>query len=515
MMRIADRLAAHRILPEVVVSAGDITRVIAREVRSGRARKIGPRLYTTNTADDPAAVVRRNLWVLLGQLLPGAIVGYRTALDGVPSKDGAVFLAGRYARSIRLPGHTVYVARGPGPLEGDNPFMGGLFIASRERALLESVEASRHRSAGVRGITDSELQQWLERQLQIGGEGALNTIRDRTRALAPLLHAEQARDRIDAIIGGLLGTRRTTLTAPAALARLAGRPYDAGRLRLLETLLTELRARPMPSRPDRQADVDAWRNSAFFDAYFSNHIEGTEFELGEAMQIVLEGRIPAARPQDAHDVLGTFRLLMDRSAFARSATSMGTDAFVALVKERHARMLSERPEVRPGQFKDKANRAGETVFVAPELVHGTLQTGFEMLRALSDPFAKAAFVMFLLGEVHQFDDGNGRLARVFMNAELAAAGETRILIPSVYRDDYLLALRALSRQSRPQPFVAMLDRAQRFASELDFTVLPRVVEVLTACGAFAEPGTGVLRLPSELGQRPVHGTTGPGASDTA
>ena len=102
------------------------------------------------------------------------------------------------------------------------------------------------------------------------------------------------------------------------------------------------------------------------------------------------------------------------------------------------------------------------------------------------------------GEVHPFDDGNGRLARVFMNAELAAAGETRIIIPTVYRDDYLLALRALSRQSRPQPFVAMLDRAQRFAGELDFRVLPRVVEVLTACSAFAEPGVGVLRLPSEL-----------------
>ena len=125
-----------------------------------------------------------------------------------------------------------------------------------------------------------------------------------------------------------------------------------------------------------------------------------------------------------------------------------------------------------------------------------------MMRAVDDPFGRAAFVMFLVAEVHPFDDGNGRVARLFMNAEMAAAGETRIIVPTVFRDDYLLALRALSRQTRPGPFVAMLDRAQRFASELDFRVLPQVVEVLTACNAFLEAGEGTLRLPSELDRQP-------------
>jgi hypothetical protein len=510
----ANRTVARPALPEVVISNRDLTKLIAREVKSGRAKKIGPRLYTTNTADSPADVVRRNLWVLLGQMLPDAVVGYRTALDGVPSQDGAVFLTGPYSRTIRLPGHTVYLVRGPGPLEGDSPFMGRLYIASRERALLESVAASRRRSAQVRGLNDQELQQRLERQLQIGGEEALNALRDKIRVLAPMLRAERAAARINDIIGTLLGTRRASITSPSALARLAGRPYESGRLRLFEALLAELRARPTVSRPDRNIDGDASRHAAFFDAYFSNYIEGTEFELGEAIQLVLENKLPVTRPKDAHDVIGTFRLLIDRSSLARSVASMDSDSFVALLKERHARMLIERPEVRPGQFKEQANRAGETQFVPPELVHGTLQTGFEMMRAVDDPFGKAAFVTFLVAEVHPFDDGNGRLARLFMNAELAAAGETRILVPTVYRDDYLLALRALSRQRRPQPFVAMLDRAQQFASELDFRVLPRVIEVLTACNAFDEPGKDTLRLPSELERRPVEGTAGPAAGTT-
>jgi hypothetical protein len=497
------RTAPRRSLPEVVLSNSELTRVVAREVARGRLKKIGPRLYTTNTTDTPAAIVRRNLWVLLGQLVPNAIVGYRTALDGTPGPDGRVYLSGAYARTIRLPGHNVHIARGPARLEGDAPFVGGLHLASPERALLESAEAAHRRGALSRGISDRQLQDRLERTLQIGGERALNELRDRARGLAPALRAERTFARIDDIIGTLLGTRRATVTSQGALARAAGKPYDPTRLSLFESLLAELRGRPSVSRPDRNIDDDAWRHSAFFDAYFSNYIEGTEFEIGEAFAIVFDNKIPAARPKDAHDILGTFRLLTDRVAIAASIVAGDSDAFIGSLRERHARMLGARPEVRPGEFKTEANRAGETGFVVPELVPGTLQRGFEMMRALSDPFALAAFVMFLIAEVHPFDDGNGRLARVFMNAELAAVRETRIIVPTVYRDDYLQALRALSRRRRPTAFVEMLDRAQRFASELDFRILPRVTEVLTACDAFLEPGEGRLRLPSEAKQRPA------------
>ena len=68
--------------------------------------------------------------------------------------------------------------------------------------------------------------------------------------------------------------------------------------------------------------------------------------------------------------------------------------------------------------------------------------------------------MFLVAEVHPFADGNGRLARVMMNAELIAGGQARIIIPTVYRDDYLGALRALSRSERAEVLPRMLDHAQ-------------------------------------------------------
>src|SRR3546814_14230139 len=97
--------------------------------------------------------------------------------------------------------------------------------------------------------------------------------------------------------------------------------------------------------------------------------------------------------------------------------------------------MDGRPDKNPDAFKTKVNRAGETVFVAPDLVTGTLERGFAFVQALAEPFQRAAFMMFLVSEVHPFTDGNGRTARIMMNAELVAGGEERIIIPTAYRTD--------------------------------------------------------------------------------
>jgi Fic family protein len=95
-------------------------------------------------------------------------------------------------------------------------------------------------------------------------------------------------------------------------------------------------------------------------------------------------------------------------------------------------------------------------------------------------------MMFLVADVHPFIDGNCRIARVMMNAELVAHGSNTIIIPTVYREDYLLALRALSRRNRSAPFVDMLYRAQKF-SRLDFSAYPKVLAELRRRNWFKEP----------------------------
>ena len=80
---------------------------------------------------------------------------------------------------------------------------------------------------------------------------------------------------------------------------------------MFRVLHAALRDHPPLSRlaPDRGPEGNA--TLAFFEAYFSNFIEGTEFAVGEAADIVFRGIIPKERPEDAHDVLGTWRIVSD------------------------------------------------------------------------------------------------------------------------------------------------------------------------------------------------------------
>jgi Fic family protein len=158
-------------------------------------------------------------------------------------------------------------------------------------------------------------------------------------------------------------------------------------------------------------------------------------------------------------------------------------------------MLHARPETHPGRFKEVANRAGDTLFVTPELVVGTMTRGLSILPSLADPFQRAVFMMFFISETHPFNDGNGRLARAMMNAELIAGGQRRIIIPTAYRDDYLGGLRRLSRQDDPRTLIQVLDFAQRFTAAIDFRNLDEAGLALEECGAFRTGEDARLRMP--------------------
>jgi hypothetical protein len=60
----------------------------------------------------------------------------------------------------------------------------------------------------------------------------------------------------------------------------------------------------LPSRPVAARSGEASASLTFFEAEFSNFIEGGEFEVTEAADIVLNTVIPADQPEDAPDVLG-------------------------------------------------------------------------------------------------------------------------------------------------------------------------------------------------------------------
>lgn len=480
--------------PEVFVSNSAISKAVYDAVARGELRRIGSRLYTRNLTDDPERLVRRNWYHLITSYYPDALIADRTALENKPATDGSVFLISAKRAETQLPGLTLRPRQGAEPIDSDKPFAGGVRLASVARAYLENMRPSRARGGRVpRTLTREELEQRLDALLRVQGENALNKLRDDARAIAPALGLTAEFDALNDLIGAFLGTREAKTESAVGKARAAGQPYDPDRVVLFETLFAALReAIPAPREASAKAG-DALANLAFFEAYFSNFIEGTEFSVGEAREIVFEGAIPAERPEDAHDVLGTFRIvsdMQDMHILPENAADLE-----ALLRRRHATLMQARPDKNPGIFKTKINQAGSTVFVAPDLVNGTLERGFEFYRALGEPFHRAVFMMLLVSEVHPFADGNGRTARIMMNAELVAAGQERIIIPTAYRTDYLGALKAFSKNAQTMPLIRMLDVAQSYTGMIDWSSFEGARTMLEETNAFAEGADAKLRIP--------------------
>lgn len=71
--------------------------------------------------------------------------------------------------------------------------------------------------------------------------------------------------------------------------------------------------------------------------------------------------------------------------------------------------------------------------------------------------------MFLVNEIHPFLDGNGRIASEMMNAELVKENQSKIIIPTMFRDDYMGGLKKLTIQSDAGIFIRMMERVREFS----------------------------------------------------
>ncbi len=483
---------------EVLYGSSDtaVSKQLSRWERTGNICKIAPRLYTTNLEDSPEVIVRRNLFAILGHLYPGAMLSHRSALEFQPTATGQLFLTYKYTRKASLPGIILRFLQGAGPIEGDNPVSGELHASQRERAFLENFQLSRQRGADAKTLPLAKIEERLEQIIRVNGEAALNHVRERARQVAEQLSMQREFTKLNAVISALLSTHPSRiLTSPVAAARAFGLPYDPARLALFETLFQDINQQEFRYREERNNDPEAFRNFAFFESYFSNYIEGTVFEVDEAKRIIASQNPLQARHEDSHDVLGTYRLVANQKEMSKTPRS--PDELIAILQYRHKTLLSARGDKHPGEFKDRNNFAGQTAFVAYELVRGTLVKSFDFYQTLQHPFARAAYIMFVVSEVHPFLDGNGRVARVMMNAELVKANQTRIIIPTVYRDDYMGALRRLTRRGDPQAYVRMLARAQEFSDTIVGPAMDTMQGQLEASSAFLEHTEGKLKIKSD------------------
>ena len=461
---------------------------ISRLARSGRLRQIYRGIYTSDLNSPLEQIIRPNWRQITEYLYPGSVIAYRSAHFCKPDDGGNIFLvSGNRARQIAFPGLTLNILPGPTAVQSykdslnDTPY-GKLFISSEARRLLENLYS--RKGSDLRTMGRTWVESYLSKLCTIRGEHKLNALRDDAKAIAPQLGLEVQFKTLNTIVSALMQTGKArSLRAADALARAAGKPYDPDRIEIFETLFSALR-KPFPIIEDQANTGKGAFHFAFFESYFSNYIEGTTFTVEEASEIIFDGKMIPKRNEDSHDVLGTFKAIMEQPF--RSKPPKDEDDFLVWLQQCNLQILSSRPDKNPGEWKEQANQAGNTIFVQPELAKGTLREGFKRIALLEDPFARALMAMFVVTEVHPFMDGNGRTARLTMNAYLTQHSASRIIIPTAYREDYLLPLKVLSQNNDPSPFIRSMTRAWRWTAGFDYSNFPNLWEKMKACNAFTD-----------------------------
>lgn len=479
---------------EIIFSSSDsnISRKISLAGKAGKLKKIAPRIYTSNMLDSTESIVKRNLIDILAWRYPNAIISHRSAQELRPTDDGEFFLTYNFRKKISdLPGITLNINEGPKAIEGDI-LLNGIYIASEYRWMLECMQISKRQGEQSKVLPISFIENRLEKMILIQGEDKLNEFRDKLREVSVLLNMPIEFEKLNRIISALMSTHNVNvLTNDSSRARAAGVPSDAARLELFSILFNELNDHFFIERTNKNIDEDSYRMFSFFEGYFSNYIEGTRFTINEAKSIVETGIAIPKRIKDSHDILGTFTVISNRAEMNKIPST--PEELFELLQNRHRILMCEREDCNPGQFKDKNNQAGNTLFVDHRLVRGTLMQGFKYYAALKEPMARAIFMMFMISEVHPFVDGNGRIARIMMNAELFRGGQSRIIVPTVFREDYILALRKLTRSKEPATYIRVMEKLHKFSDNLYGNDFDELNNYLVECNAYEEPEKAHLK----------------------
>ena len=483
-------------IPEVFLSNEYPRQQIYALRKQGKIKKIASMLYTSNVDEDTDSIIHRNMWRILELLYPDAIISERTAVEMKVTSDGSLFVISDKKRSVTIGNLTIRPKKGAQPQPTDMPFMSKLYMASPARIILENAVPSRSKNGVSRGLSRKELEIYIHNIITDKGEDAINKLRDEMRKLAPQIGLQNEFESVNKLISTLLRTHDGKLESNVGTARSQGFPFDARRIELFAKLFSELEKTAPIIRSGKSSMI-----LSFFDAYFSNFIEGTKFTIDEAEEIVFKNTIPVNRPEDAHDIKSTFDIISNESEMKKIPRSF--DDFMNLLMTRHEILMGGRPDKNPGQIKQRSNQAGSVIFVKPELVSGTLKQGFEIYKKLTSPFSKAVFMMFLVAEVHPFDDGNGRIGRIMMNAELISAGEQRIIIPIIFHNNYIAALKAISHNAITNPLVRTLDFAQKYTGMINWNNFEDALEDLTKTRAFLDSNEAEdeglrLVLPSKI-----------------
>ena len=85
-----------------------------------------------------------------------------------------------------------------------------------------------------------------------------------------------------------------------------------------------------------------------------------------------------------------------------------------------------------------------------------------------------------------------------MNAKLVRADQSRIIVPTVFREDYILALRKLTRHKDPLAYINVMTKLHQFSDNFCGVYFSEIKTNHATCNAYEEPSQAKTRIIDRL-----------------
>lgn len=192
--------------------------------------------------------------------------------------------------------------------------------------------------------------------------------------------------------------------------------------------------------------------------YSSNALEGNTLNLSETKIAIEDGLTVSGKPlKDYYEAVGHAEAFDLMYSLAQGHGNVVTERNICRL---HELFYLKVDPLKAGKYKTMRNyiSGSEHIPVSPESVP-------EEMRKFEDwankncnklhPVEFAALAHKNLVDIHPFEDGNGRTARLLMNLSLLNKGYLIVTIPPVLRMEYIAALEQ-SRRLSMKPFVKLV-----------------------------------------------------------
>ncbi|HWD60300.1 MAG TPA: Fic family protein [Stellaceae bacterium] len=191
--------------------------------------------------------------------------------------------------------------------------------------------------------------------------------------------------------------------------------------------------------------------------YTSNAIEGGTLSAAETTLVIEQGITIAGKPLKDHlEALDHFEALRYVRALARETAPLGEGD----IRNLH-RLVVQRsnPDI-AGRYADQGRFVitdrGRHAFPSPAEVPALMGDFMRWLGGAPATPGTAFMAHRRLVDIHPFNDGNGRTARLLMNLVLLRAGYPPIAVRPADRPDYLHALQQAQMGGGAAPFDRLL-----------------------------------------------------------